>query len=205
MPRTSIAPIGLSEQQLKYVKHRSRGLSATQAARNAGYAHAKQAANIVERQERVQAALKHEIEQYRIAAQITREEVIEGMKEAINQAKLIADPTAQIRGWSELAKMLGYYAPEVKKLELSVKAAGKRQQLELLSDDELLELAAGTAKVIEGEVLGGATAKTEAGAEAPAAGGENPAPEAEAQALRADEAQEGRPPLGGGDPEPGPG
>lgn len=153
MSRTSIAPVGLSEQQLTYVKERSRGLTAATAARRAGYKHPAQAAWNVESNPRVQEALREELDHYRQAAQVEREEVIAGIKDAINMAKLVADPNAMIKGWTELAKMLGYYAPEVKRVELSVPAERQRHQLETMSDNDLLEIASGRKRVVEGEVI----------------------------------------------------
>jgi hypothetical protein len=34
------------------------------------------------------------------------------MLEAIDRARVRADPAAQIAAWREIGKMLGYYAPE---------------------------------------------------------------------------------------------
>jgi hypothetical protein len=45
---------------------------------------------------------------------------------------------AQIRGWVEIAKLLGYYAPEVKKLNLSVSGQVLMSKYEGTSDEELL-------------------------------------------------------------------
>lgn len=193
MPRTSVAGPGLTEQQLEFVKHRARGVTATTAARRAHYKHPKQIASVVEMNPRVQEALKLEMEQYRIQAATTRDEVVAGIKDAINQAKLIADPSAQIKGWTELARMLGYYAPEVKKVELSISADKQRQRLEVLSDEELLEVASGQ-RVIEGTVIDEATDGEQGGPAAAAAGGE----EAPPQRIPADGEPEVRPAEEGG-------
>jgi len=142
----------------------------------------------------VQAALKMEIEAYREIAQTSREEVIAGIKDAIGQAKLIADPGTQIKGWTELAKMLGYYAPEVKRIDISVNADRARMKLETLPDSELLEIIAGSKNlpVLEGEVIDSTEEKD--GAEAPAAGSTEAEAAGEAPSLRAEE-QEGRQPA----------
>jgi hypothetical protein len=85
------------------------------------------------------------------ALQISRSTVIEGMQDAINMAKLAADPMAMIRGWSEIAKMLGLYAPEVKKIEMSIGARNILSKYEAMSDEELIAITEG--RTIEGEVI----------------------------------------------------
>lgn len=72
---------------------------------------------------------------------ITVVDVLNGFKHAIDDAKLQGDPTAQIAGWREIGKMLGYYAPERKKLELSDDLLRLKNRLEDLSEAELLKLA----------------------------------------------------------------
>lgn len=57
------------------------------------------------------------------------------------QAREACDPSAQIRGWSEFAKMLGFYAPETKRLVLGAESAARRAELEAIGDEELLALA----------------------------------------------------------------
>lgn len=73
-------------------------------------------------------------------ARITRQRVLDGLLEAIASAKANMDPAAQIRGWAEVAKMLGYNAPETKHVVLSAEGDRRRAELEALSDAELLEL-----------------------------------------------------------------
>ena len=70
-------------------------------------------------------------------AKISQDDVLEGFKEAISDAKLLGDPTAQISGWREVAKMLGFYAPDVKKVEISVTERKARAELAELSEDDL--------------------------------------------------------------------
>ena len=49
---------------------------------------------------------------------ITREQVLEGFMEAIRDAKLLSEPATQIRGWEQIAKMEGFYAPERREVDL---------------------------------------------------------------------------------------
>ena len=83
------------------------------------------------------------------STKITKERVTEGIIEAIEMAKLCADPGAMIRGWSELAKIHGHYAPEVKKVEVTATLNNRRSKFEMMSDEELEALARG--ETIDGE------------------------------------------------------
>jgi hypothetical protein len=84
-------------------------------------------------------------------ADMSRKRVLDGFLEAIEQAKMLAEPMTQIAGWRELAKMCGYYAPEVKTVNVNVSSQRLLTQLETLSDKDLLELIEQDAEVIEGE------------------------------------------------------
>lgn len=84
-------------------------------------------------------------------ADMSRKRVLDGFLEAIEQAKMLAEPMTQIAGWRELAKMCGYYAPEVKTLNVNVTSQRLLTQLETLSDKDLLEMIEQDSEVIEGE------------------------------------------------------
>ncbi len=84
---------------------------------------------------------------------LNREIVLDGMMEAIEMAKIQADPEVMIQGWREVGRMCGYYAPEVKKIQMDVTHKRLMSQFETLSDEELLKIAADNAKVIEAEVV----------------------------------------------------
>ncbi len=74
--------------------------------------------------------------------QIGRQEAINALLEAVQQARALGDPMAMIAGWREIGRMLGFYAPERRQVEVSAAAEGERGRLERLSDDELLKLMA---------------------------------------------------------------
>lgn len=73
--------------------------------------------------------------------------------EAIDMARTLADPAQMINGADKIAKMMGYYAPEVKKIELTTDQNVLQSKFRQMTDEELFEIAAGNAKVIDGEVL----------------------------------------------------
>jgi phage terminase small subunit len=74
---------------------------------------------------------------------LARETALQGMLDAIDVAKVQANPMAQIAGWREIGKMLGFYQPEVRRVELSPLAATRLSELEAMSDAELLAIATG--------------------------------------------------------------
>lgn len=72
---------------------------------------------------------------------VAREDVLQGLVGAIESAQAQANPMAQIAGWREIAKMLGFYAPERPRVELSAGRQAELRRLEAMSDAELLVLA----------------------------------------------------------------
>lgn len=138
----------LSKNQAMYVARRAAGGSKEQSAIFAGYPAGQKAGDQVEESVTVQDELAKARDEMKNATGITREDVLAGLQEAAMFAKLMADPQAMVRAWSEIGKMLGFYAPEVKKVEHNF---GKetREVLRNMNDQELLQLAKG--RVIEGE------------------------------------------------------
>lgn len=82
---------------------------------------------------------------------ITKEDVIEGIKTAVDQAYTLADPTAQIRGWSEIGKLLDFYTPTKINVYLTGAANELRRELSEMDDQKLLELAEEDPNVIDGD------------------------------------------------------
>ncbi|MCL4687195.1 MAG: terminase small subunit [Burkholderiales bacterium] len=74
--------------------------------------------------------------------ELDRQRVLAGLMEAVETARAQADPHALIRAWSEIGKLLGFYAPERKSVEVSTATSARmRAEIEALSDEELLALA----------------------------------------------------------------
>jgi hypothetical protein len=85
--------------------------------------------------------------------QITRATVLDGLKEAIDLARIIGDPAVMVAGWREIGKMCGFYEAVKVKVDMSGNAVAFSAKLMQLSDEELLRLAGG--ETIEGEVVRG--------------------------------------------------
>ena len=73
---------------------------------------------------------------------IRREDVLAGLLEAVDQARVQGDPAAMISGWKEIGRMQGYYAPDRVKAEVAVTGNVDMDRLTRLSDAELLKIIA---------------------------------------------------------------
>ena len=134
------------EQRAAFVEAKVEGLSTRAAAAQSGTT----GQNLMQL-----ASIKEQIESARRwltdTTQIKRLDVIEGVIDGIELARMQGDAGNVIRGWTEVAKILGHYAPEVKRIELSIGQARMRSKFESLSDEELLAIASGN--VVEGELV----------------------------------------------------
>lgn len=90
--------------------------------------------------ETVKAALKAAREEIEEISTIKRIDVLHGIMEAIDLARLAAEPASMISGWKEIAKIMGYYAPETKRIELTSDQEALSKKIEQLSDHELIEM-----------------------------------------------------------------
>ena len=127
------------------------GRSQSEAARAAGY-HPGSVASVM-RQEEVQTYLTAARREIGDLTTIRRLDVLNIFMEAIDMARTLADPSQMINGADKVAKMMGYYAPETIKLEVENNSKALSSKFKALTDAELFEIAAGRAKVIDGEVV----------------------------------------------------
>ena len=75
------------------------------------------------------------------ANKMTKQKVMEGFAEAIDMARMRADPLAMISGWREVGKMCGFYEPTKTEIQISVNGQVQIDHLNALGDAELLKLA----------------------------------------------------------------
>lgn len=142
----------LTEMQRSFVNHLvNNKLNQTAAARQAGFNQPSSSANALMRNPKVIAAVAEERMEYARASSMTKQTVIDGFSEAVDMARILADPVAMIAGWREIGKMCGFY--EAKKTEIKISVAGEVliHRLNSMSDAELLALAEGDPTVLEGE------------------------------------------------------
>ena len=71
---------------------------------------------------------------------LRREEVLNGLLDGINQAREQANPMAMIRGWAEVAKLMGFYAPGQVKVDMNVQGQVEMKRLNQMTDAELLKI-----------------------------------------------------------------
>jgi phage terminase small subunit len=131
----------LSAKQHAFVQNRAKGMNCVQAAQAAGYSIPDVQGYQVEKNPLVAEKLKKEWALAERTSEMSKKKVMDGMLYAIEQAKILADPSSQIAGWREVAKICGYYEPQKVKIEVSVSAKRMFSQFETLSDDELLKIA----------------------------------------------------------------
>ena len=86
-------------------------------------------------------ALKAKYEaKYEAENQMTRKRVMDGFLEAIDMAKLMAEPASMISGWREIGKLCGYFAPVETRVKVDVSGNIVLDRLNSMSDAELLEV-----------------------------------------------------------------
>jgi phage terminase small subunit len=136
----------LTEKQEKYVEARASGLQVKDSMVAAGMKPHDGTGNALEKHPGIKSMLKAEQRKNAYMLGLTREDVLKGMMEAIDDAKILSDPLTQIAGWREVAKICGFYAPDVKKVEISGSGKAVIDKMRQLSDAELLQIA-------EGEVI----------------------------------------------------
>lgn len=141
----------MSPRQRAYVEGIAReGKSKLRAAHDAGYSTPRTAIQRLETSTAVQKALVSERKAHEEALDMTRKRVVDGLMEAVDMARVKADPLSMVAGWREVAKICGYYEPVKHKVEVSVNGQVLLHQITSMSDEDLLKLA-DEANVIDGE------------------------------------------------------
>lgn len=142
----------LTEMQRLFVKYLVHDkLNQTASARQAGFNQPATAAHALVRNPKVMAAIAEERAEYAKVSGMTKQKVIDGFSEAVDMARIKADPIAMIAGWREIGKMCGFYEPTKTKIEVSVKGQVLIERMQTMSDAELLALAEGDPTVLDGE------------------------------------------------------
>lgn len=153
--KTSVATgnplLSLTDKQKMFVDGLLRGQTQTIAARSAGYSDPSIAANRLLKMSKIHEGLAYLQRKYEKSSQMTRKKVMDGLLEAIDMAKLQAEPATMVNGWREIGRMCGYYAAEKRVIDINITARRAVDQLETLSDAELLEMIDKDSDMIEGE------------------------------------------------------
>lgn len=148
MAKSALSP--LTPKQAAYVELRAMGADQNNAVKTAyGPGMNTTDAKDLEANPKISAALINERAKNAYMLGLTRDKVLRGFMDAIDQAKLLADPLTQIAGWREIAKVCGFYAPEVKKVELTGSSKAILDRMQAMSDEELLKLGAEDIEFVE--------------------------------------------------------
>lgn len=100
------------------------------------------AGNRMLRNARVQEALQARQAADAARLSMKREDVLAGLLEAVNQAREQQNPMAMISGLRELGKMMGFYAVEIKRVELTAGQRVQRSRFSAMTDAQLYVLTA---------------------------------------------------------------
>ena len=79
---------------------------------------------------------------------LRREDVLAALLEAVDQARLQRNPMAMVSGLREIGKMLGFYAVETKRVELTTEQCATQRSMEAMSDAELAAVINGRASAV---------------------------------------------------------
>lgn len=135
----------LTVRQGKFVEHYTVCGNAAEAARLAGYS--AKTARVIGPENLLKPAVRAAVEaRQRVFAQelgITKDDLIAGLLSAIQMAREQQNPAAMISGFVQIAKLSGFYAPEVSKIKVSAGAERLKTKFAIMTDDELLAIASG--------------------------------------------------------------
>lgn len=141
------------------------GMTASAAAKMAGM-EAKQGTSLLRRED-IRTQVQEAFNENALRLDVGRDDVLRGMKEAIDMAKVIGDPTAMIRGWSEIGKITGLYN-HTQNINVTSDTISAKTDMKKLSTDDLVALITGKKQfnyVLEGEYIDVTPEKTPDGAE----------------------------------------
>jgi len=141
-------PDGLTPQERKFVEAVTSGMTPRQAYRQGGFpmpssqgaALDRKVAQLLSRPVVADAIRERQLA-LRAKYNITRDDIVKGVLEAIKDAKLLSDPATQLTGWRDLAKMLGLNEPEHKIVTIAPEVELAQKQLSGLHTEDLLRLA----------------------------------------------------------------
>jgi len=129
-------PSALSPQQSTFVDGVLAGKSRNESALAAGYPNS----SAPDKSELVRIEIANAREKLTDITQIKRVDVIDGLMDGIACARMTGDAGNMIKGWTEVAKILGHYAPEVKNININMNQQRMRSKFEAMSDEELIAL-----------------------------------------------------------------
>ena len=138
--RNTIAP--LTNKQLRWIDEYLIDFNGAAAAVRAGYSEksARSIAHENATKPDIQAVLRERQAAMAKELQITRTGVIKGLLEAVEMGRELRNPGAMVSALSTVAKMLGYYSPEIKRVEMTAGQGAVQADFARMTDVQLLAL-----------------------------------------------------------------
>lgn len=136
----------MDNREAQFAANIAMGMPQAAAARTAGY-RAGMSTELMRRPE-IQQEILAQTQNFSKELILSRNDVLTGLLDAIQDAKLQGDATPQIAGWREVGRIIGCYAPEEKKVSYSGDISVIQKRVMELSDERLHEYT-----TIEGEVV----------------------------------------------------
>jgi len=137
----------LTEKQRLFVQNWAKGESILSASARAGFADSGTVAYRLVRMPNVLRLYNAEKARYEAVSDMSKKKVMDGFLEAIEMAKLMAEPATMVAGWREIAKMCGYMAPVQAHVKVDITGNLVMSRMNQLSDAELLKLISGPQEV----------------------------------------------------------
>lgn len=134
----------LTARQAKFVAEYCATGNGSEAARRAGYSSrtAREMASENLTKPAIKAAITAHKAEYRSAVELTKGDVVGGLLAAVAMAREKGDAGAQVRGWVELARLMGLYDQPADIPVVSACGAALLAKLVGMSDDDLLTMIA---------------------------------------------------------------
>ena len=132
----------LTAKQARFVQEYLVDGNGTAAAIRAGYSphSARELGSETLQKPAVSAALRKRQAEISAGLEITRVGVIQGFLDAFEMAKTDRNPAVMVSAASSIAKLLGFYAVETKRIEVSPEGQGTIRRLDAMTDAELADL-----------------------------------------------------------------
>ena len=136
----------MDNRESQFATNIAMGMTQTAAARAAGY-NAQLGGPLMKRPE-IQDEIVIQAQSISRDLILSRNDVLQGLLDAVGDAKLQGDATPQIAGWREIGRIIGCYAPEERKVTYEGDVSVIQKRVMELSDAKLHEYT-----LIEGEVV----------------------------------------------------
>lgn len=137
-PRSEKTP--LTTQQWIFVREWANGENINTAANKAGYEASQNYGYKLKEMPHIRKQYDLIMEENRRTSQLTRDDVLLGLKDSIEMARLMSEPATMIAGWREIGKMCGFYEPKKIDLNVSVNGSLILENMNKMSDEELLKI-----------------------------------------------------------------